>query len=258
MEDPNSIAVATPGSKRPISTQQAPFEIGDFISYSGTLVRDGLGPSGSDTISVHTIEANLGIFTQPGIGEFGVGADAPATTINGAPQEAQDRLFLEASVTDVTSVVAIHLVDIDPATGQETQRWITPESMTGGVTPGTPPFGGDITTQLIGPQPGRARIRANKAPAGVLVSPTRNVRVVARQLCTPATINTIIGAVPCLQTAPAANGLFTGQYLAPTFEYIFPENVVAGDPVVPYNLWDLGFLMNGEGPGTGRLTPTPW
>ena len=29
---------------------------------------------------------------------------------------------------------------------------------------------------------GRARIRVNKAPAGILVSPTRSVRVVARQL----------------------------------------------------------------------------
>jgi hypothetical protein len=265
MEDPNSLAVTAIGSTRPNAKQQAPFEVGDYIAYQGTLLRNGSGVGGGDTISVHTIEANVGIFTQPhtlpvylAIGEFGVGADTTATAINGVPQESQDRIFLEASVTDVTSVVDIYLVDIDPITGAESQRWITPESMTGGITPGTAPYGGGITTQLIGPQPGRARIRANKATPGILVSPTRYVRVVARQLCTPDHVNDLIAGVPCLQTAPAANGLFAGQYLAPTFEYIFPENVVAGDAVVPYNLWDLGFLTNGEGPGTGGLIPRPW
>jgi len=275
MGDPNIVAATAPDSR-----EQAPFEIGDFIAYSGTLLRDGSGVGGAATISTHTIEANVGIFTQPGtlpvylaIGGFGIGADSAATAINGVPQEAQDRIFLEASVTDVTSVVDIYMVDIDPITGKETQRWITPESMTGGITPGTPPYGGGITTQIIGPQPGRARIRASKAIPGVLVSPTRNVRVVARQLCTPGSvagfpllgidINSSTPGVdgvsgPCLERMKAANGLFAGQYLAPTFEYIFPENVVAGDAIVPNNFWDLGFLMNGEGPATGRLTPTPW
>jgi hypothetical protein len=266
MEDPQSLAVTAPNSRRPDARQQAPFEVGDFITYSGTLIRDGSGINGGPTVSVHTIEANVGIFTQPGtlpvylaIGEFGVGADTAATAINGAPQEAQDRIFLEASVTDVTAVVDIYLIDKDPVTGEERNRWITPDSMTAGITPGTQPYGGGITTQLIGPQPGRARIRANKATPGILVSPTRYVRVVARQLCTPENINTKdASGKPCLERAPAANGLFSGQYLAPTFEYIFPENVVAGDAVVPYNLWDLGFLVNGEGPGTGPLMPKPW
>jgi hypothetical protein len=34
--------------------------------------------------------------------------------------------------------------------------------------------------------------------------------------------------------------------------------VIMGDPIVANDLWDLGFLVNGEGPGTGPLTPTPW
>jgi len=288
---------ATALPTQPTSRQQAPFEVGDYIAYSGTLHRDNTGVNGGDTVVVHTIEANVGIFTQYGtlpvylaIGQFGIGMDTAATAINGAPQESQNRLFLEASTTDVTSVVDIYLVDIDPFTGLETQRWITPESMTGGITPGTLPYGGGITTQMIGPQPGRARIRATKATPGILVSPTRNVRVVARQLCTPgystaANTTTVQGTNPlltidhtkdvyinsmtpdlnspatmvhCLDRMKAANGLSTGQYLAPSFEYIFPENVVAGDPVVPNNLWDLGFLVNGEGAGTGQLIPTPW
>ena len=82
MPDP-ALATATD----PIATQQAPFEVGDLISYNGTLLRgDGQGPGGSDTISVWGITANVGIFTQPGtlpsyvsVGQFVVGAPAPLT-----------------------------------------------------------------------------------------------------------------------------------------------------------------------------------
>jgi len=256
----------------PDSREQAPFKIGDFINYSGTLLLgDSQGPGGSDTISIHTIDANVGIFTQPGslpvylaIGDFGVSADAPLF-FNGIPQEAPNRIFLEGFVTDVTSIVDIYLVDLDPVTGAESQRWITPAAMTGGVGG----FGssgvfidGGITTQRDGPQPGRVKIRATRATPGILRSPTRYIRIVARSLCDPVNINHDVdvgGAkVNCLKRAPAANGLYSGQYLAPNFNFIFPENVVAGDPIVPKNLWALGFLVNGEGPGTGGLIPTPW
>jgi hypothetical protein len=267
-------ATATPD--QPLSTQQAPFEIGDLITYAGTVLQgDGNGPGGSDTISIHTITADVGIFTQPGTlpvylatEEFSVTTYDPATSFNGVPLEAPDRLVLVASVTDVTSIVDVYLVDIDPATGTESQRWVTPGTMTSGVGA----FGsngrlidGGITTQLDGPVPGRVRIRANKAVPGILTSATRYVRVVARSLCDPANINATAAlvsqpaaAVTCLQRAQAANGIYSGQYLAPTFEFLFPENVSPGDPLVPKNFWDMGFLVNGEGPGTGRLSPTPW
>ena len=66
----------------------------------------------------------------------------------------------------------------------------------------------------------------------------------------------------CLQSAQFANGLFTGQYMAPVFEYIFPENVMAGFAVVPNNFWHLGFLVYGENGSDGNSTaaqvPRPW
>lgn len=72
----------------------------------------------------------------------------------------------------------------------------------------------------------------------------------------------------CLNAkAPVANGLIAGQYLAPVFEYIFPEGTKPGDLVVPNDFWHLPFLVNGEGDGTGSglpgdgpkgLLPTPW
>ena len=106
-------AVSTVGGN---AKQQAPFEVGDFVNYSGTLITPS---NGAEYVSAHTIEANVGIYTQPGsqpsylaIGEFGVGtADPLATAVNGAAQETQDRIFLEAETTDVKTPVDIYYED---------------------------------------------------------------------------------------------------------------------------------------------------
>ena len=269
------------GPTEPDSRQQAPLEIGDYILWSGTLLKgDGLGPDKSDTISVNTINANVGIFTQPGslpvylmIGNFSVSAESPLL-FGAIPQEPVNRLFIEAFVTDVTSIVDVYFVDFDPnqalASPAASQRWLTPASMTGGigaVGSNGQLINGGITTQFSGLTPGRVRMQAVKSVPFILASPTRNMRVVARSLCDPANINstaTPIGAaanapkIPCLQSSQAANGLYTGQYMAPVFNFIFPENAVPGDPRVPYDFWDFGFLVFGEGPGTGPLSPKPW
>ncbi len=249
--------------------QQAPFEVGDYVSYSGTLFGSGPGAY----VSAHTVEANVGIYTQPGkqpaytaIGAFGVGtADPLATAVNGAAQETQDRIFLEAETTDVKTPVDIYYVDKDATLGNRS-RWVTPFEMTGENQLGAP--SGGITTQNTGPQPQRARLRATKAPAGLLSQPSRNVRVAQRSLCTPtplsATGTTIDqGALDkCFNDnatlRTVANGLAAGQYQAPTFEYIFPENVKPGDVLVPADMWHLPFLRNGEVGGVGPLSPTPW
>jgi hypothetical protein len=248
----------------PDPTQQAPFEVGDYIQYSGTLID---GTNGA-YVSAHTIEANVGIYTQPGsqpsylaIGEFGVGtADPNATAANGAAQETQDRIFLESETTDVKTPVDIYMQDVDPTTGALRNRWVTPFEMTG-------ESGGGITTQNTGPQPQRARIRATKAPAGLLSQPTRTIRVAVRSLCTPAGPDGQTALDACFENAPTvANGLVAGQYFAPVFEFIFPEGVKPGDLVVPNDLWHLPFLRFGEGsttpsdvgPSVGPLTPTPW
>ena len=256
----------TAGDADPDVNQQAPFEIGDTITYSGTQSLT------TNVVSVHTIEANVGIYTQPGfqpsylaIGEFGIGtADPLAQALNGAAQETQDRIFLEAETTDVKTPVDIYLVDADAA-GVEHNRWVTPFEMTGECqtfTADAPCYGvtGGITTQNTGPQPQRARIRAAKSIAGILSAPGRNIRVMARTLCKPGTdLTTDTGHSATLDSClagktPVANGLIAGQYLAPVGEYIFPENVKPGDPVVPYDLWHLPFLVTGP----EQLVPSPW
>ena len=290
-------------ANQPDASKQAPLEVGDFISWSGTLFDDGTG-TGTDYVSVHTIEANVGIHTQPGtqpayiaIGGFGLGpvdppgaGAAPPVNFNGVAAEATNRLFLEASTTDVITPVDIYYMD-SQADGSIQNRWVTPFAMTGECdpAPAVAPVGGvlggtclgiqgGITTQLNGPQNMRARIRAIKPPNLLLNKPGRYVRVVQRSLCKPAQpvggiyqpadqlkLDTCINNAAVTPGAGAtlvANGLRAGQYLAPVFEYIFPENTQAGQPIIPNDFWDLPFLVNGEGPYTGPsvgpLQPVPW
>jgi hypothetical protein len=271
----------------PDPRQQAPFEVGDSISFAGTLMP--ASGTAAAYISAHTVEANIGIYTFPGsqpsylaIGDFGVGtADPNAISINGLAAETQDRIFLESETTDVKTAVDIYMMDVNPTTGAVRNRWVTPFEMTGEQNPLTPgtstPASGGITTQNTGPQPQRARLRATKAPAGLLSQPTRTVRVAVRSLCAPqAPVNDAAGNPvltsldTCLNKNDAsnqvANGLAAGQYLAPTFEFIFPENVKPGDLLVPFDLWHLPFIVKGEGattasaigPGVGPLEPAPW
>ena len=264
----------------PDARQQVPFEVGDFVLFTGSLFTDTAG----SYISAHTIEASVGLYTQPGskpsyihIGAVSIGtADPLAVAVNGAAQETQDRLVLEAETTDVQSPADIYLTDISPSTGKVRNRWVTPQAMTGENNgpnqAGTlTPIGGGITTQSTGPAPQRIRLRATKAPAGLLSNPSRTIRVTNRATCVP---NAPLGNNPdpnaatpvdlCLNNlATNANGLQAGMYTAPIFNYIFPENIRGGDVIVPNDFWHLGFLRFGEGanpitPAVGPLEPTPW
>ena len=269
-------------------SQQAPFEVGDFITYSGTVMGTTPTPTsiGGTFISAHTIEANVGIFTQPGtqpayvaIGGFGIGtADPTLAAVTGVAQETTNRLSLEAATTDFRTPIDIYLVDeaVGGVIPGIMNRWVTPWEMTGecpsanglsAVNGGNAPLAtacngvtGGITTSLTGPQAQRDRIRAVKAPLGLLSQPSRTVRVVQRSLCTPKADANGFGSIEaCLASASkVANGLVAGQYLAPNFEFIFPENVKQGDIPIPYDIWHLPFIRFGEINGTPALTPQPW
>jgi hypothetical protein len=160
---------------------------------------------------------------------------------------------------------------MNPAPGTVHNRWITPFEMTGEPVCTALPcnagiinaYGGGIITMMTGVQTPRARLRATKPPVGLLDSPTRNIRVGARSLCDPGNIDTLTATgAACTDSVKVASGLSAGQYLAPDFGFIFPENTQKGEPVVPNDLWHLGFLINGEGGTTalspGPLSPSPW
>ncbi|WP_424363329.1 hypothetical protein [Methylocystis parvus] len=333
-------ATLAPQHKRaasdPDPRQQAPFEVGDFITWTGTLVRDASKPPpatprakpSTNLIWANSVVANIGIYTQPktlpaylAIGEFRVGVDPrPDGAPDGvAPIETTNRFGFEAFTTDVTSIVDAYFTDLNPggAGAAQSYRWITVEGVTNtladqlaGETPfGTSaqPFGGGIHTQFTEAVPGRARVSQNKVPAidptlgacppeagsracAVTQSPTRYIRAVLRSLCAPTSAGgagtpagnpgnldggaffDINGTRPplsgaaagdgsCLQSAGFANGLFTGQYSAPTTEFIFAEPTVPGTSV-PNNLWQLDFLAHGEegvnGNSTAAPSPRPW
>ncbi len=242
--------------------RQAPFEVGDYIDYSGTLLIDSNLPvSAYNTpspyyISAHTINAHVGIYTYPGTKPVYVMiesllAGTNGLPINNIPQEVTSRIKVEGFTTDPSTMVDIFAMDVDKQNGAITERLLA------SVNPSGPP--------VIG--------RARFVPAaGSFSPPTRNMRIVSRSLCTSKTQPCYIPQAYLDPNNPAgkyANGLVAGQYNAPNFEYIFAENLFLGDPVLPNNFQDLAFLSCGSGPLTtatagsnppivGPLDPAPW
>ena len=129
--------------------QQAPFEVGDQVSWQGTLVH-GANAGDPDYISAHTIEANVGIYTYSGhqpsyvaIGEFGVGsADPSATAVTGIAR--RRRTACSSSPRSPTEDPRRHLHAGRQGGRIIKNRWVTPFEMTGENQTGVP--SGGITT----------------------------------------------------------------------------------------------------------------
>jgi hypothetical protein len=243
---------ACPGPGCPTDpTRQAPLQVGDMITYSGTLKADAAGAY----VSAHTIAANLGIYTEPKTKPAYVYVEEVLAGTGGDPvagltQEATGRMRMVGFTTDPTTLVDIYAVDQDPLTGALSDRLLATLTPTGNA--------------ILG----RFRTPANNR--GAFLPPTRNYRAVSRTACAE---NGFIA--PCVLAGPdangtpfiAANGLVTGQFTLPNFEFIFPENTTLGQALVPNNLQDLPFLYCGwgpiDGPGSGsavvgQLDPPPW
>jgi hypothetical protein len=238
----------------PDPTKQAPFEVGDYVSYAGTLKVDPLtGPY----ISTHTLLDNVGIYTTPGVAPAYVGIDVllagtSPLPVQNLPQETTSKVKLEGFATDPTALVDLYAVDVDPISGAQSTRLLGTED------PGQPPV------------LGRWRFRPR---AGAFLPPTREIRAVSRNSCGNNLAPCDIPGFTPAAAAPTANGLTAGEYQAPDFEFIFAENLVVGDPTVPANPQDLAFLFCGSGPlglpvlasggptttpVVGQLNPVPW
>jgi cytochrome c peroxidase len=266
-------ASVVPGGPDPMVA--APFEVGDYVTYSGALVRDGAQPTvgppppsvAGSYVSAWQVVANVGIATSPGTDPVFVSVDVSLLGTGGvstADVEATVRTRFEGMTTDPfrldmtdfscfdpvfkkisgagCSVVELYGIDVDPCTGAPTDRpWGAID-----VDPGPP--NGAVT--------GRWRFRPPNPsiPLGgsdgiTFIPPTRRVHAIVR------------GATP----TTTKNGFVAGQYSAPISEFLFPENVGAGTPIVANNLETFPFLANGSGPvaGPGRGGPvlgqlSPW
>lgn len=243
-----------PGTPDP--TQQVPLMVGDWVDYQGTLMKQN--PSGTNLarnwfVHAHTLTAHLGIQTTPGTNPvycrveafvFGVGPTPAPTT---APtQENSTRVQFVAFATDPTldgTGSAIYAVEVDPATGAETETLFP----NGNLNDKTGLFTG---IQMDDPIRGRMRLQLNKnndTTTGNAVGAGKYHREYIFR----------VGAGTSRQMANVANGLTAGQYRFPEFDYIFAEGAVFGEPIPPYNFNEFGFLAVGSGPGFGRLDPWP-
>src|SRR4051812_3365493 len=207
----------------PDARLMAPFEIGDFIDYSGIQISDASGPY----VAAHSIASNMTIMTAPGTQPAYVGMDVlimGVSTKAGAPPgtEGAVRTRVEGVSTDATlsNIVQVMALDVDPCSGAESER-------TWGFAPV------DTLVAL-----GRFRFRPSSKDETFLPG-IRELRV-----------RNTSGTVP----TPTPNGLLAGEYTAPIFDFLFSEPAPAGgiNPL-PANFWDLQFLAQGSGPYTGRL-----
>jgi hypothetical protein len=215
----------------PDATKQAPFEVGDYITYAGTRFADAKGMF----ISAHTITANLAVFTWPGTNPVYV---LPDVTIMGTgglsvvgAAEAAKRSRIEGMTTDPTRFIQVFGIDYNPTTGAPTDRaW-------------------GLASVDQGPPVGAVRGRWRFRPRASFVPATREIRVQAAGYWFPG------------QPTTYANGIIAGQYHAPVLEYLFPENI-PGAPIVANNFETLDFLRKGgyassAGTVVGQLNPWP-
>ena len=227
----------------PDATRPAPIEVGDFVTYSGILVRDGASPTAgpfagpaSSYVSASSLVANLGFFTAPGTDPAYVAIDVTilgvgGVPIDGVPQEATVRTRFEGFTTDPSRVIELRGLDVDPCTGAVSERdWGSVA-----VDPG-PPVGAVLGRWRFVP-PTRLLTMPR---GGVFLPATREVRAHLRL------------AAPVVTPI----GLTAGQYRAPITEYLFPENLAVGGPPVPLNFQEFPFLAHGSGPWAGA-GPSP-
>ena len=242
----------------PDATKQVPLMVGDQVVYSGTLYKINplatvIDPVTGATIpdntaantyiSAHTVESVLGIFTAPGVPPAYVTIEDMLIGTNGAAvqgilQEASTRLTTVGFTSDPTRLVDIYAQDVNPCSGQVSLRLLAT------TDPAADAIRGRFVHRVLG---------------GLFMPPTRNYTIRTRTQTLDPTTGLRVDFV-------AANGILTGEFSLPLFEYIFPENHRLGDPIIPNNYQDLPFLALGSGPvdgpgsGTavlGQLVPWP-
>jgi hypothetical protein len=246
----------------PDPTLQAPFEVGDYITFSGNLVSDQapatvgpFNPLNTYYILAHTITSNIAIYTTAGSDPAYVAVDTMLMGTGGitAPfvTEAAFRTRFEGMTTDPSR--RIHLYARDFAAGVATPR----DFGTIGVDQGAP----------TGAVKGRWRFRPPCLAFGTVpTKPDKQCVMNASGVFDPAPreLLAVLETTAGIPSAPllVANGLTSGSYFAPIQEFIFPEQVV-GSPVPPNNFDSMttflafGGYFSTAGTIAGQLNPWP-
>lgn len=241
-------------------TKMAPLRVGDAIVYTGILHK--VSPS-QRIITAFSIIANVGIYTRPGTnpayvrieGSLEGTAGSPTPRIPPVasspflPDEVQDRFKVEGFTTDPSRALDIYAIDVNGTTGKETVRRLFT------LEPKEPPRGRFF--KVVGKNSGilfgrPSTLRGNTRELMIRLGPIIPDGTDVATLPDPALM--IRGA--------GDEGVFPGRYIAPVDEYIFAENKLPGDRLVPNDFECLAFLVNGSGPldGTGPVVGqlTPW
>ncbi|MGO4579000.1 hypothetical protein AB4Z48_23415 [Cupriavidus sp. 2TAF22] len=252
MPDPAALAAG----QLPDPRIMAPFEVGDHVTYSGTLVGDRgaqgpYPPTDATYVSAHTLVANIGIFTAPFTDPAYVAIDVTILGNGGisvpANQEAVVRTRFEGVTTDPSRNVLLYGIDVAPDGTTSEREWgivgVDPGAPTGTVKGRwrfRPPCTGLVATFnfCFGP-----------LEENTFLPATREVRAVIEGAWTPAT------------STPLKNGLIAGQYHAPILEYLFQESFPGVTPP-PISFATMPFLARGgysssSGVVAGPLKPWP-
>ncbi len=234
--------------------KKAPLQVGDYINFSGTLMKDSVG---GFYISAHTISSAIGIFTSPCPGSnpgcanpayigvedvlFATGGwpwtsiafEAGPNTGVGArtrfDQEVTTMLKVVAFETDPSRSMSVYAAD-PQADGTEVCRKLTTSNS-------NKPFG---------------RVVINVGNTNLLPPPKEVI------------ISNMTDSLAIGASGPCPSGVV---YRAPVGEFIFAENTVYGQPLIPMNFENLCFLKGGgryealgrdsSGPIIGPLIPFP-
>lgn len=180
----------------------APLVVGDYITISGQMI--------GNVFEVNNLEANLGYYTAPGtqpsyvaVEEALFGITFPVTA---DPPETRAVAFH----TDPSTPVQWYAQDVDPCTGEITER----------------------TIQLVQPQ--------QTAPIGRVVYRLGTTKI------TPATRN--VGFRSAAGTFKTKNNFTAGEYNQPIMDFIFPELTTFGANMLPLAFDIMPFLAQGSGP----------
>jgi hypothetical protein len=236
---------------KPDPFEQTPMEVGDNISYTGSLVQDvtpcavGAPSSSCQYISAHTVVVELGLYTAPSTWPVYTYSEQFVFGVAGTPnpifpQEAVEKIFGDFFTTDSTQLMDIYSEDIN-STNTPVGSPNTPllsHRFYGTSDPFGPPLGG---------LKGRARFRVT---IGNFLPPTRNLVMASRAMTGGAPLDSLLSTAKL-----CANGLKAGYYSAPQFGFIFPENLILGSLQIPLTFQEFPFLANGSGPYVPFLAP---